>query len=306
LSYAWGSAPPFAIGVEEELFLLDARTLAPGVGAPAIVAGREPRLKTELFECVVETTTEVCDTPEEALEQLRALRGEVAERAAARRLLVAAAGSHPFARPEEQPIVREQRYLDMVAELGDVARAQLVCGLHVHVSMPDAETCLRALEGVLPHLPRLLSASANSPYLAGEETGAGSSRAAVLLRLPYAGAPPVFDTWADWEREVTGTGREYTRLWWDIRPHPRLGTLEVRIADQPTDVRMSARLAAEIQSLARGAAARAHEPYDRERYADEREQAARAVGGEADRQLEVGRDEGLLAVCADLVERSVA
>jgi carboxylate-amine ligase len=315
----WGSAPPWAIGVEEELLLLEPDSLAPGTGAAELVAGRAPRLKTELFECVLETTTEVCATADEALEQLQSLRAEVTARAAARGLVVAASGSHPFAIPEEQPIVREERYARMVEELGAAARAQLVCGLHVHVSMPDAETCLRALEGVLPQLPALLSLGANSPYLAGAETGAQSSRAGVLLRLPYAGAPPHFPSLASWEAYVASTGRDYTQLWWDIRPHPRLGTLEVRMPDQQTDVRRSAAFAGVIQALVARAAEQEHDPYDRDVYARERELAAQGLlphGGldappllaapEAERQLDVGRSGDLRAVCADLVARSVA
>lgn len=304
----WGSAPPWWIGVEEELLLVEPETFAPGLGAGELVAGRSPRLKTELFECVVETTTEPCADADAALEQLVALRREVGERASARGLVVAAAGSHPIARAEEQPIVQHKRYERIVSELGDVARRQLVCGLHVHVSMPDAATCLRALEGMLPHLPGLLGAAANSPYLDGEETGFRTARAQRLGELPFSGAPPPFPTWDAWEDFHARADRDYTLFWWDIRPHPRLGTLEVRMPDQQTDVRRSAELAEQIQRLVREAAENDHEPYDRERYASERVQAAAGLlgdGPEAERQLEVGRSHGLVAVCADLVARSL-
>jgi carboxylate-amine ligase len=120
--------------------------------------------------------------------------------------------------------------------------------------MPGPEECVRALEGVLPWLPLVLALSANSPYLAGEETGLASARAEVLALLPRASAPPVFSTYAEWEAFVErfvriGLADGYTRFWWDIRPHPRFGTLEIRSPDQPTSVELTAAFAALLQAL---------------------------------------------------------
>jgi carboxylate-amine ligase len=113
---------------------------------------------------------------------------------------------------------------------------------------------MRALEGVLPWLPLILALSANSPYLAGEETGLASKRAEVLALLPRAAAPPVFTSYAEWEAFVEryvrlGLADGYTRFWWDARPHPSLGTLEIRSADQPTAPELSAAFAALLQAL---------------------------------------------------------
>jgi carboxylate-amine ligase len=113
---------------------------------------------------------------------------------------------------------------------------------------------MRALEGVLPWLPVVLALSANSPYLAGEDTGLASKRAEVLAELPRAAAPPVFDSYAEWEGFVErfvrlGLADSYTRFWWDIRPHPTFGTLEIRAPDQPTSVELSAVFAALLQAL---------------------------------------------------------
>jgi glutamate---cysteine ligase / carboxylate-amine ligase len=295
------------IGVEEELMLLDPSTLALAPGVERLL----PRegLKPELFSCLVETNTPVCDSASEALRELRRLRAVVAEAAASEGLVVAASGTHPFSRPEEQPIVQEERYLKMVEELGDVARGQLVCGLHVHVGVASFEECLRALERVRPWLPALLALSANSPYLAGEETGKLSSRLGRLRELPRGGPPPQLRSVADWEAAVAAAGVDYTRIWWDARPHPRLGTLEVRIADQPTSVERSAALAALVQALV------AQEPPPAEDVVAAAEPAARELGTwdlvarlreppEAHRQLEVGRRDGLKAVAADVVRRS--
>jgi carboxylate-amine ligase len=120
--------------------------------------------------------------------------------------------------------------------------------------MPGAEECMQALEGILPWLPLVLALSANSPYLAGEETGLASARAEVLALLPRAAAPPAFGSYAEWEAFVErfvriGLADGYTRFWWDIRPHPSFGTLEVRAPDQPTAVERTAAFAALLQAL---------------------------------------------------------
>jgi carboxylate-amine ligase len=137
------------------------------------------------------------------------------------------------------PIVQEERYLSMIDELGHVARRQAVNGLHVHVGMESLDACWDRFESVLGWLPAVLAVSCNSPFFDGVDTGMLSNRAGVLAELPRAGAPPEFASYEDWKAWVDrlvslGVIEDYTRLWWDVRPHPRLGTLEIRIADQPT------------------------------------------------------------------------
>ena len=289
--------------------LLDPETLALAPGVERLL----PRegLKTELFSCLVETNTPVCEDAAEAHAELVRLRRLVAESAEREGLVVAASGSHPFSIPEEQRIVDEPRYVKMVAELGRLAKGQLVCGLHVHVGMESFDACLRTLAWIRPWLPAVLELSANSPYLAGEETGLLSSRFGRLHQLPRSGPPPALGTVADWEAAVAASGVDYTRIWWDARPHPRLGTLEIRIADQPTSVERAAALIALVQALC------AAPPEAGTDLSAAVEPAARALGTwelvetlreppEALRQLEVGRSEGLQALAADLVRRSVA
>jgi glutamate---cysteine ligase / carboxylate-amine ligase len=143
----------------------------------------------------------------------------------------------------------------MVAHHGASARRQNVQGLHVHLAMPSAEACWSTLEGLLPWLPVVLALSANSPWFAGELTGMASNRAPVLAELPRTACPPAFGSYAAWEAWVErqmrlGVIADYTRIWWDIRPHPSLGTLEIRMPDQPTDVRGSAAFAEVLQKLA--------------------------------------------------------
>ncbi|MGI9112105.1 MAG: carboxylate-amine ligase [Gaiellaceae bacterium] len=315
------------LGVEEELMLLDPASYALSPGVERLLG--PPGLKTELFSCLVETNTPICESAAEALDELVRLRGVVRHAAELEGLAVAATGSHPFSAPEEQEIVAEPRYLALLEER-PAARRQLVCGLHVHVGMESFERCLETLEFVLPWLPAVLAVSLNSPYLDGEDTGPLSARAGRLLELPRAGPPPLLGTGQGWADAVERAGGDYTRIWWDVRPHPRLGTLEVRMPDQPTSVRRSAAIAALVQALC--AAAGPVEPADRGAYLKARadaaagrapvaellalvEPAARELGAwelvellreppEAHRQLDVGGREGLVAVAADLVART--
>ena len=255
----FGESALWSLGIEEEVLILDADTLALSPGVEAVLDGVEGRelagvLKMELLASMVELSTSVCATPQEALVALRELRAAAEESARANGLRIAAAGTHPFSLPQAQDIAPDPRYGEFVEYAGITARRQGVCGLHVHVGMPGPEQCMRALEGVLPWLPLVLALSANSPYLAGEETGLASARAEVLAELPRAAAPPVFGSYAEWEAFVErfvriGLADGYTRFWWDIRPHPRFGTLEVRAPDQPTAVENTAAFAALLQAL---------------------------------------------------------
>jgi glutamate---cysteine ligase / carboxylate-amine ligase len=339
------------VGVEEELWILDPETLELLPAVEKLVAASQGRdlpgvLKTELHASVVELTTEISHSVDEAIERLAALRVAAAEIAAREGLSLAASGSYPTSMPADQEIAPEERYRDFVEYAGPSARRQGVSGLHVHVGMPDADTCFRVLETILPWLPLVLALAANSPYFEARETGMLSIRAEVLGFLPRHGAPPAFSSYADWEAFIegmaaTGIAKDYTSFWWDIRLHPRFGTLEIRAPDQCTSLERTAALVRLVHSLcawALGAPPREFDPagrgvYDQNRWAasrfgaraklihPDRDEALsvpellrelpvstelEGLECEADRQLEVGRAEGLRAVCADLVARSVA
>jgi len=349
---AWGGSSTLSVGVEEELMILDGETFEP-VGAVDVFLRESEeldlpgRLKTEMHASIVELNTEICADAAEAVAALEELR--IAADAIARRngLRIAAAGAHPITPPEELPIVQEERYLDMVAYVGPIARRQGVSGLHVHVGVDSAEACFRALEGILQWLPLVLALSVNSPYLGGRETELLSTRAAILAELPRSGAPPAFRSYGEWEEWVErlvrlGVTVDYTRLWWDVRPHPRFGTLEVRMPDQPTSLERTAAFVELLRALVGAVLAEPPPPYaparrgdyqqnrwaalrfgmeaelihpDGSRALPARELAAELVERlgvaplgepEAARQLAVGRADGLAAVCADLVERTLA
>jgi len=276
--------------------LVDAETLEPARDGFSRVFGEATeRIKPELFESFVEITTTVVETPEEIEAELRALRLEVTERATEHGLAVLAAGSHPTARGRV-PIVPVERYERMKAELGSQLCRQLVCGLHVHVSVPDPDTCLRTFEGVVPRLPGLLAASANSPYWDGADSGWRSIRSQILLEMPTGGTPPVLRTWDDWR---AASRDDSTRRHWDAWPRPEYGTLEVRVMDQPTSLRRTLDLAAEVQRLVREAADSDGEPFDRGEYEALRDLAGREGGGpEAERQLERGPEAAVREIAA--------
>ncbi len=255
----FGESSAWSLGVEEEVLILDGGSHALVPGVEALVGWAEGRslpgvLKMELLASMVELATDVCGSPQEARDSLVALREAAAEAAREHGLRIAASATHPFSIPQQQDIAPDPRYREFVEYAGVSARRQAVCGLHVHVGMPGPEECMRALEGVLPWLPLLLALSANSPYLAGEETGLASARAEVLALLPRAAAPPVFGSYADWEAFVErfvrlGLADGYTRFWWDARPHPAFGTLEIRSPDQPTSVELTGAFVALLQAL---------------------------------------------------------
>ncbi|MBA2537672.1 MAG: YbdK family carboxylate-amine ligase [Actinobacteria bacterium] len=280
IPHAFGESAAWTVGIEEELFVLDADTLEPAPVPADLLDGK--RFKAELFASVMELNTGVCASAPEAAEELGALRAEAKRRAVRHGLVLAASASWPPARPEEQAITPDEGYLRFVEYAGPSARRQFVSGLHVHVGVASPEACMRTLEAVLPWLPVVLAVSANSPYLAGRETGLASSRAETLALLPRAGAPPIFGSYGEWERFAErlvelDLADEYTRIWWDVRPHPRFGTLEIRMPDQPTRLEASVAFAALIQALV--AASTRGCPADRGLYEQNRWAALRFGSG---------------------------
>jgi carboxylate-amine ligase len=340
IPHAFGQSEPWSVGVEEELFVLDAESLAPQPFPPRRFD--RPRLKPELFAAVVELNTGICASVAEAAVELAELRAEARLRATAEGLVVAACGTWPTAVSEDQAITEDDGYRRFVEYAGSSARRQFCSGLHVHVGVPSPQACMDALEAVLPWLPLVLALSANSPYVGGRETGLASSRAEILTLLPRSGAPPVFASYSDWEAFAErllalGLADEYTRIWWDVRPHPRFGTLEIRMPDQPTRREATAALAGLVHALVASSAG--GPPADRGAYAENRwaalrfgrdarlihpdggrlatvpelvDELAARLGAEtvdpvreldqAGEQLRVGRAQGFATLCRQLVE----
>ncbi len=259
LDHRFGSGPTYTLGVEEEYMLLDpiSLDLAPRIDALIAAAQRgalAERIKPELLQSVVEIATPPCAGPAELAVVLRDHRRAVSELSSASGCRFASAGTHPFARFEEQAITAEQRYEAMVDEFQLVARQQVIFGLHFHAAVRDAETSIRVVEGLVPHLCELLALSASSPFWRGQQTGLQSSRQMVFAALPRSGVPPPLAGYEEFAELVATLERggvipDYTRLWWDVRPHPRFGTVELRVCDAVTRLEDVVALAAYYQAL---------------------------------------------------------
>jgi len=244
LDHAFGTGDPYTLGVEEEYMLLDGDSfdLVQHIDTVlAAVAGHElePRINAELMQSVLEIATPVCHTPADVAHQLQRLRGYVCEVARERGMRVGSAGTHPFSLFEQQRITAKDRYHSLVDQLQYIARRELIFGMHVHVAVDDPEKAIQVVNSLIGHLAELVALSASSPFWRGEATGLRSSRHMVFAAFPRSGPPPRFRDYADYaevvgQLERTGCIADYTHIWWDIRLHPRLGTIEIRICDAVT------------------------------------------------------------------------
>jgi len=259
LDHCFGHSDPYTLGVEEEYMLLDAESLDLVQHIDTVLAAVEgsdiaDQLHPELMQSVLEISTPVCRDISEVEHQLRRLRTAVVQVAGETGLRVGSAGTHPFSLFERQRITSRDRYRALVDQLQYVARRELIFGMHIHVAIDDAEKAVAVLNGLLVHLPQLLALSASSPFWRGEPTGLASTRQLIFAAFPRSGPPPRFRDYADYanvvgQLERTGCIADYTHIWWDIRPHPRLGTIEVRISDAVTRVEDAIAIAAFCQSL---------------------------------------------------------
>lgn len=254
------NGPPFTVGIEEELMILDGKTLDLAQEIEplleAVSARFEGQVKPELMASVLEIATKPCADVAEAGRELGELRQMIAELAAERGLLIGAAGTHPFARWEDQRIVDNPRYHELVAELGYLARRELIFGTHVHVAIEGPDRAIYVADGMRRYLPLLLALSANSPFWRGHATEMMSTREAVFRAFPRQGIPPHYGTWQIYSHRVETMVRssaieDYTFMWWDVRPHPKLGTVETRVCDQQTNLGDTMALAALTVTLAR-------------------------------------------------------
>jgi glutamate---cysteine ligase / carboxylate-amine ligase len=259
LDHNFGKSDPYTLGVEEEYMLLDGETLDLVQHVEAVLEAAhggefERRVNPELMQSVLEIATPVCRTAAEVEDELRKLRAYVTGIARERGMRLGSAGTHPFSLFERQRITARDRYRHLVDQLQYVARRELIFGLHIHVAVDDPEKAIQVVNGLLAHLSSLLALSASSPFWRGEPTGLSSSRQMVFAAFPRSGPPPRFRDYADYaevvgQLEKTGCIADYTHIWWDIRLHPRLGTVEIRVCDAVTRVEDAVALAAFCQAL---------------------------------------------------------
>jgi carboxylate-amine ligase len=251
------TGPPYTIGIEEELMIVDGESLDL-VNAVESLLEEAPagEIKPELMESVLEISTDPCATTTQAGEQLRALRAQVSTKAATKNLAIGSAGTHPFAMWEDQRIVARPRYRDLISDLRFVARQELLFGMHVHVGVDDPDKAIHVANGMRVHVPLLLALSANSPFWRADLTGLASTRTPIFRAFPRVGIPPSYDSWADYERRIafmvgSRVIADYTYLWYDVRPHPNFGTVEIRVMDSQTRIEHTLGLAALVQALVR-------------------------------------------------------
>jgi carboxylate-amine ligase len=259
LDHKFGTGDPYTLGVEEEYQLLDPQTFDLVQHIETMleaVTGHEleARINAELMQSVLEITTPVCHNAGDVLRWLTKLRGYVTEIAHAQDTRVGSAGTHPFSLFERQRITAKDRYHALIDQMQYVARRELIFGMHVHVAVDGPEKAVQVVNGLLPHIAPLLAMSASSPFWRGEPTGLASSRQMVFSAFPRSGPPPRFRDYSDYaavvgQLEHSGCIADYTHIWWDIRLHPRLGTIEIRICDAVTRVEDAVAIAAYCQAL---------------------------------------------------------
>jgi carboxylate-amine ligase len=251
----FGEEKPFSLGVEEELFLVDpdeGRLLNVGADVLEQLGTLERgEVKNELHRSQIELITGICSTVDDAISELTALRRAVL----ATGVGLIASGTHPTAVEGDSITTKQPRYEHIQRLLGD-AGATPVCAMHIHVGMPDADTAIRVYNGLRRYLPLLEALGANSPYRHGRNTGLASARELTLRSWPRAGVPREMRDFDDFTRStarltLVADVPDYTYHWWKLRPHPRLGTVEIRALDTQLSPRHSAALVACVHALAR-------------------------------------------------------
>ena len=238
MKIAFSGSPRPTVGVELELQLLDPETMNLVAGAPAILdkTADVSHVKAELIESTIELNTDVCEDVaavrrdlQERISQLLAVTDELGYQ-------VACVGTHPFSKWVEQRITDSERYRRLVDQCQWPARRLMIFGVHVHVGIESGEKAIAISNGLTTYLPHLLALSASSPFFNDADTGLASCRSKIFESLPTAGLPYRLLNWAEFQRLmitlVSAKAIESIReIWWDVRPHPKFGTIEVRICD---------------------------------------------------------------------------
>jgi glutamate---cysteine ligase / carboxylate-amine ligase len=217
-------------------------------------------VKPELLQSVVEVATQVTSSVGEAVDDLRGLRTRLRDAAADSNAVIAGAGTHPCSRYEHQEVTDRPRYVELIEAMRWVAERELIFGLHIHIGLDSPDKAIACTNAARTFLPELLALSANSPFWHGRKTGLASTRIKVFDSFPRSGLPPSFASFEEFELLVergvkTNSFEDYTFIWWDLRPHPKFGTIEIRICDAQTRLDSVAPIVALAQSLVASLAA---------------------------------------------------
>src|SRR3954462_10701011 len=248
----------FTLGIEEEFAIIDPETRELRSHIQEILEGGKvvlkEQIKPEMHQSVVELGTEVCDSIEHARAHVIDLRSKLAELAGRAGLKIASTGTHPFSHWRDQEITEGERYKEIVENMQQLARANLIFGLHVHVGIPDRETAIHVMNQTRYFLPHVYALSVNSPFWVGQDTGLKGYRLKVFERFPRTGIPDAFDSLSEYEDYCkllvkTGCIDNPKKIWWDIRLHPFFDTLEMRVCDAQSRVDDTLAIAPLIQAV---------------------------------------------------------
>jgi carboxylate-amine ligase len=248
----------FTLGIEEEFQIIDPETRELRSHVEQIMADGKmllrERVKTEMHQSVVEVGTDICATVQDARVAVTKLRSDLWRLARNRGLTIAASGTHPFSHWMDQKITKGERYEGIVEDMQQVARANLIFGLHVHVGIPDREVAIQVMNMARYFLPHIFALSTNSPFWLGRNTGFKSYRVKVFERFPRTGIPDAFESLAEYTDYLellvkTKCIDNAKKIWWDIRLHPFFDTIEFRVCDIPMRVDETIALAALMQAL---------------------------------------------------------
>jgi len=248
----------FTLGIEEEFAIVDPKTRELRSHIQEILEGGKvmlkEQIKPEMHQSVVELGTQICQSIVEARAHVTDLRSKLAELAGRSGLKIASVGTHPFSHWRDQLITQGERYQEIVKDMQQLARANLIFGLHVHVGIPNRETAIHVMNQARYFLPHIYALSVNSPFWVGQNTGLKGYRLKIFERFPRTGIPDAFESLSEYEDYCkllvkTGCVDNAKKIWWDIRLHPFFDTLEVRVCDAQSRVDDTLAMAALIQAI---------------------------------------------------------
>ncbi|MBC8310803.1 MAG: glutamate--cysteine ligase [Candidatus Marinimicrobia bacterium] len=252
-------SPKPTIGVEAELFTINKDSLDLCPGAP-LVLNKFPEsahIKEELLECIVEVNTDICEDISAVRSDLTSRIFKVQQIAEQYNMALISMGTHPYARWKDQTLTQSNRYINFLERMQWPVRRLIISGLHVHIGVESGEKAIAITNGMTRYIPLLIGLSANSPYFGGGLTGLASTRTKIFEGLPTAGLPPFLKNYSEFQKfmrtlQKANSIQSIREVWWDIRPHPGFGTVEIRVCDAVPSVEEMVNLAALIQCLVVG------------------------------------------------------
>tara|TARA_B110000467_G_C18329002_1_gene491483 strand:+ start:135 stop:1271 length:1137 start_codon:yes stop_codon:yes gene_type:complete len=252
----FNSSPNPTIGVEVELQILDNETFELASGAGDILSEFQDNLhvKEELLDSIIEINTGVCKNVSEVISDLTEYIQKASIVAENKGYSLASIATHPFSKWKDQSVTQSERYLHFLDRMQWPLRRLLITGVHVHVGVESGEKAIAISNGLTRYIPMMIGLSANSPFFGGEQTGLASTRTKIFEGLPTAGLPPLLKNYSEFQKFMRTLQKAKSidsirEVWWDVRPHPGFGTVEIRVFDSVPSIPEMANLAALTQCL---------------------------------------------------------